>query len=69
MRHGMQETFEVQNVKCGGCVKAIEEGLATLPGVQSVKATTAGEVTVEGNALDRQTIEAKLAELGYPVRT
>lgn len=64
----MQETFEVRNVKCGGCVKTIEEGLAGLTGVTRVQADTEGRVVVEGEALDRQALAARLAELGYPVR-
>lgn len=63
----MQEEFTVQNVKCGGCVKAIQEGLASLPGVQSVEVTIeGGRVRVSGDKLDRATLAAKLAELGYP---
>ena len=36
------EIFNVKNVKCGGCVSAIENGLKSLPGVDSI------EVTIEG---------------------
>jgi len=63
----MQEEFTVQNVKCGGCVKAIQEGLARLAGVQSVEVTMeGGRVRVTGDHLDRAALAAKLAELGYP---
>ncbi|WP_297527564.1 heavy-metal-associated domain-containing protein [Thiohalobacter sp.] len=63
----MQEEFTVQNVKCGGCVKAIQDGLATLPGVDEVEVTIdGGRVRVTGEALDRTALAAKLAELGYP---
>ncbi|MDH5183596.1 MAG: heavy-metal-associated domain-containing protein [Gammaproteobacteria bacterium] len=61
------ELFQVQNVKCGGCTKAIEEGLATLAGVEKVTAQVeSGEVKVEGQALSRETLSNKLTELGYP---
>ncbi len=60
------EQFTVQNVKCGGCTSAIENGLGEMSGVSAVSATTDGNVTVEGDALDRATLAAKLAELGYP---
>lgn len=61
------ELFQVQNVKCAGCTRAIEEGLATLAGVDKVTAQVeGGEVKVEGETLSRETLSSKLAELGYP---
>lgn len=62
----MTEEFEVQNVKCGGCIKTIEDGLGELPGVSRVTATLEGDVSVEGDTLDRAALAAKLSELGYP---
>jgi len=63
----MQEKFTVKNVKCGGCVKTIEQGLGGLPGVESVTVTIeGGKVDVTGSGLDRAPIGAKLRELGYP---
>jgi copper chaperone len=61
------EKFNVKNVKCGGCVSAIENGLTALPGVESVEVVIAGgEVTVSGQDLSREQLSAKLSELGYP---
>ncbi len=61
------EQFTVQNVKCGGCVSAIANGLKELAGVSEVSVTIdGGLVNVSGDALDRATLCAKLAELGYP---
>lgn len=61
------EIFTVKNIKCGGCVSNVENGLKGLPGVSSVSATVeGGQVTVSGDSLDRAQIAAKLAELGYP---
>lgn len=61
------EQFTVQNVKCGGCVSAIENGLKELPGVESVEVTIeGGQVTVSGAELSRQQISDKLQQLGYP---
>lgn len=63
----MQEQFSVKNVKCGGCVKSIQDGLRKLPGVAQVDVVIdGGKVTVEGTALDRAQLSAKLSELGYP---
>ncbi|HFC54066.1 MAG TPA: copper chaperone [Gammaproteobacteria bacterium] len=61
------ETFEVRNVKCAGCVKAIVDGIGSLPGVSGVTVSVEdGQVTVTSDGLTRTTIVAKLAELGYP---
>ena len=63
----MQEVFSVKNVKCGGCVASIEQGLQALPGVSTVTVVIdGGKVTVEGDALERAQLAAKLADLGYP---
>ncbi|WJW74854.1 heavy-metal-associated domain-containing protein [Thiohalobacter sp. IOR34] len=63
----MQEQFKVQNVKCGGCAKTIQDGLGGLPGVEGVEVEVdSGTVTVSGNTLERAALAAKLAELGYP---
>ncbi|MCW8826488.1 MAG: heavy-metal-associated domain-containing protein [Gammaproteobacteria bacterium] len=62
-----QEKFTVQNVKCGGCSSAIETGLGEKAGVSSVAVVIeSGEVTVDGDALSRDELSSKLAELGYP---
>lgn len=61
------EQFTVQNVKCGGCVSAIENGLKELAGVSAVRVSIdGGLVEVSGEGLDRAALGAKLAELGYP---
>ncbi len=63
----MQEHFSVKNVKCGGCVKAIQEGLMALTGVTAVAVVIeGGQVTVEGDALERTQLSSTLTELGYP---
>ena len=62
-----EEVFSVKNIKCGGCVSAIQEGLQGLPGVASVEVVIeSGRVTVIGTGLDRALLSNKLAELGYP---
>jgi len=61
------EQFTVQNVKCGGCVKAIVDGLGAIPQVDEVTVTVEdGRVTVHGEGITRETLASKLAELGYP---
>lgn len=61
------EVFTVTNIKCGGCVSAIENGLKDMPGVESIEVVIdGGKVTVTGNNLSREQLSAKLSELGYP---
>lgn len=63
------EQFEVNNVKCGGCVANIQTGLSAMAGVEKVDVDQpTGKVVVEGSELDRAALSAKLAELGYPER-
>ena len=61
------EKFRVKNVKCGGCANTIRQGLSTMAGVQGVDvAISNGEVTVNGERLDRAALTQKLGQLGYP---
>ena len=61
------EKFEVLNVKCGGCAGTIRDGLLCIVGVKDVTvAIQDGEVTVNGEALDRAALADKLRQLGYP---
>lgn len=63
----MQEVFNVQNVKCNGCVQTIQQGLSELSGVESVEVVIdGGRVNVSGKDLDRTALSRKLGELGYP---
>lgn len=60
-------TLHAQNIKCGGCVSTIQEGLATVDGVSEVQVEIdSGKVSIQGSQLDGVQIRAKLAELGYP---
>jgi len=61
------EKFRVKNVKCGGCANAIRQGLSSMTGVEGVDVViSGGEVTVNGEQLDRAALAQKLAQLGYP---
>ncbi|MFP4607793.1 MAG: heavy-metal-associated domain-containing protein, partial [Thiohalospira sp.] len=63
----MSETFDVDNVKCGGCAAAIRDGLSEVAGVESVEVDVAtGRVEVAGSGLDRGELATRLAGLGYP---
>ena len=63
------EKLDIQSskIKCGGCVSNIENGLKDFSGITSVKVELDSNiVSVEGNELDKNIIENKLSELGYP---
>ncbi len=62
------EALEVKNVKCGGCVDAIKNGLAELEGIDVKNIDIPSgklEFESDGNtSLD--TVKEKLDSLGYP---
>lgn len=59
------EKFLVKNVKCGGCVTTIPEGLLGISGVEDVMVVIQeGEVTISGETLNRTALAQKLDELG-----
>ena len=63
------EQLEIQasKIKCGGCVSNIENGLKDFAAITAVKVDIESNVvSVEGNGLDKEAINNKLAELGYP---
>jgi len=64
-----KESFNVANVKCGGCATTIKQGLLDVVGVDDVEVDIAeGRVEVSGKVLTRMALQNKLTELGYPVR-
>lgn len=61
------EIIKVQNVKCGGCASNIQQGLEGMSGINSVTVEVAtGEVSLEGDVIDRAAVITQLKELGYP---
>lgn len=66
----MKHTFEVENIKCGGCMHTIRKGLENLPGVQNAEPENVhGTVTVEfdENTVTAEQIAHKLSSMGYPL--
>ncbi len=65
-----QETLTVPNISCGHCVSAIENELADLQGVTTVKADAATKtVTVVWEApATMEGIRAALTEINYPAQ-
>jgi copper chaperone len=65
----MEFGFEVENIKCSGCVRSIERALGELPGVARVAVDVpAGRVSVIAEADVRAPVREALARLGYPER-
>ena len=64
----MKTTFEIENLKCSGCVKTATEGAAALDGISNVI------VSLENNSITFESsdegsiniVEEKLKEIGYP---
>lgn len=62
----METIFEVENIKCGGCMNSIKTALMKLENVEEVTIDKEIDtIFVKGNT-DRETIVFKLNELGYP---
>jgi copper chaperone len=67
----MQYSFEVENIRCGGCTNTITKKLREIGGVKGVHVNVEQKqviVSIEA-AIDaniRQTLSEKLAKLGYP---
>lgn len=64
------ETIEItaQNIKCMGCVSAIQDGLKTLPGVEKVDVNLeTKQVAISGHELSQELIIDKITALGYPL--
>ena len=62
-----QINLKVSNVKCGGCVSNIQNGLSEMAGISSVEVDIpTGEVTLQADNPNLADIKAKLRTLGYP---
>lgn len=63
----MPMLITVENIKCGGCAKSIEQALLKNPNVQSVQVDVEqGQIAVEGESLDKTELCKTLLSLGYP---
>lgn len=66
----MTQVFEVENIKCNGCMQTIRKGLEQLPGVQTAEPENQnGTVTVEFDekTIGQDQIASKLSQMGYPL--
>jgi len=62
----MEQQFEVENIKCGGCMNSIKTALLKLEGVTEVIIDKEIDTVSVTGAANRDVIINKLNELGYP---
>ena len=67
-KNNMKNTFEIENLKCGGCAKAAVEGTAALDGIANVIVSLENNsITFESSdEVSSKKVEEKLQEIGYP---
>ena len=65
----MTQVFEVENIKCNGCMNTIRKGLEQMPGVQTAQPENEhGTVTIEFDEklVSSEALADKLSDMGYP---
>ncbi len=64
----MKQTFQVQNVKCGGCANTLKKALKDDFGdVEVDLEKMPREITLELDENQKDTLKLKLRSLGYPL--
>jgi len=64
----MQKTYEVQNVKCGGCANTLKKSLAETFGVVEVDLeVTPRTITLEIEPGQEEMLRLALRKIGYPM--
>ena len=65
----MKQTFEVLNVKCGGCASTLKKSLLENFGVVEVNLEVEPrQITLDVEENKMQALREKLISLGYPMR-
>jgi len=62
----MKQQFEVENIKCGGCVNSIKTALLKLKGVESIEVDKDIDTIALTGTIERDLVIKKLNDLGYP---
>ncbi|MFN3754729.1 heavy-metal-associated domain-containing protein [Flavobacterium sp.] len=62
----MEQQFEVENIKCGGCMNSIKTALLRIEGVEEVTIHKDTDTIVLIGKFQRKLIVEKLNDLGYP---
>ncbi|WP_291129280.1 heavy-metal-associated domain-containing protein [Flavobacterium sp. UBA7682] len=62
----MEQQFEVENIKCGGCMNSIKTALLKIDGAENVIIDKDTDIIFVFGNVDRAIIIDKLNDLGYP---
>jgi copper chaperone CopZ len=62
----MEQQFEVENIKCGGCRNSIKTALLKIDGVNGVDINKEIDIVLVTGEVNRILIVDKLNDLGYP---
>lgn len=62
----MEQQFEVENIKCGGCMNSIKTALLKLEGVTDVIIDKEIDTITVTGTTNREDVVNKLNDLGYP---
>ncbi|WP_395633312.1 heavy-metal-associated domain-containing protein [Flavobacterium sp.] len=62
----MEQQFEVENIKCGGCMNSIKTALLKIEGVTGVEINKEIDIVSVTGEVNREVVVDKLNELGYP---
>jgi len=62
----MEQQFEVENIKCGGCMNSIKTALLKLDGVTEVSIDKEIDTVTITGTVNREDVVNKLNDLGYP---
>jgi len=62
------KTFDIVNLKCGGCVNTVKKGILSIDGIDQVEVDLeASKVTIStDNAKLINLVKEKLSKMGYP---
>ena len=67
----MSESFVVNNIHCAGCIRRIESGLGSVPGVSNVRVNlTTKRMAIDWDKarLSADDIVSRLADMGFEAR-
>lgn len=65
----MEQTIEVENIKCGGCANTIKKRLSEAFTTNHIEIDIEqGRITLDAEALDMDAVEETLRGIGYPKR-
>ncbi len=64
----MIKTIAIEGMHCQHCVKAVNDALAAVPGVEAVKVSLEKkQATVKGQSLDAAALQAAVEDTGFDV--